>query len=463
MNYSKFFELLFSFSNAELRDFAAFASLGLNKLSRQDLEVLNAIVENISSSTEADRNEEVVQGKVFQAFFAGSEPQKAKADWNHTKSRLTQPIRRYIALLELEKEGLAKEELLLGYFEQHELEKNFKSHLKQVQKTRANSKHDFDKEYKNYKLQELILNYQGGQRKQQDELEQMNRALDNFYLENKLRIMVEQHNRHRIINAPKPADDDMRWGRSADLSQYGIGVRLFHAIYLMMCYPHEHEHYHQAKELFGQHGKYFSDEYRRTVSGYLMNQCIYYCHQGERVFAGEFIRHLQYVIKHRLFISGESLSISKYTNAIYMALVSEELDWLEKFVAKYATKVNHPHIESINNLNKANILFHRGRYDKALELLPTFDYSEMYFKITYDKLCIKLYFEKEMDQNLQSKLIAFEQYIKRKEELTEDRKEKNLNFIRTVKDLTRTDRRPILLPKESYLPLDYNWLEKKGT
>jgi hypothetical protein len=461
LTYSKLFEILFSLSDSDLFKFTEFARLEFNFLPEQDISVLESIVEIIVSNSKIRGVEEaskIIEDEILKRFYTGSKEETARFDWNHTKNRLTNVIRRFVVFLELETNQWAKDLLLLEYFGKNELGKNFVGDVKRILKTLSQRKHDFDQGYISFKVQELIASYQSEKLIEKVDIDKMDSELDNFYLENKLRLLVEQYNRHRIVNEPLPYLPS--WIDLVDISQQGIGVQMFLSIYQMMQRPQEQYLYFQAKKIFEQHEKDFSDEYRKTILAYFMNQCIFYLHHGQRAFASEYIEIIRNLIKYDLFLSVEGLSLSTYSNTVHMALLSDELDWLEKFLNIYSAKVDFPKIETIENLYRAMVLFQMNKYEDALNLLPKFDYFQLYFKIIYDKLCIKLYYELD-DPLLESKLAAFEIYLKRKKELPEDRKEQNLNFVKAVKDLIRNPEKSKLLPVDSYLILDFVWLEKK--
>jgi hypothetical protein len=460
MSNTKLFELSSSLSDTDWSDLITFAGLGINRLPPQDLEAMNIIKAEISTETDDQKKEEAMDEKIFRQLLSDVPESKKKAQLNHIKSRLSKAIQRYIALQELDKEDWVKELLLLKYFESRGLTKNYNSLLNSMQRALEKGKHDFDIEYQKYKLQEFILSHQYEERKKNEDLARMETALDNYYLENKIRMMVEQYNRHRIRNEGPPEEGFPEWVNLADLGKQGIGPRLLQAIYSMLSMPEEKKYYHEVKTLFQKHAQEFSDEYKQTVCEYMLNQCIYYVHRGERKFAAEYTEHIRYIIDHKLFTSSNGLAISKYMNTISMALISDDLDWLEKFVNTYSARVDHPHIDSIENLYQASILFHRGEYRKALGLLPTFDYFQFYFKIIYDKLCIKLYYELK-DELLEPKLNAFEIYLKRKDELPDERREQNLNFVKAVRNLGSGNGQTVLLAPDQYVLLDYIWLEEK--
>lgn len=461
MKKTKLFELLFSLSQEDLQDLREFAGLSTNKLPKRDIKVLSVLIESMQLLNSDVRSELKLEGKILQKFFDTLDEGENKKQWNYTKNRLTNILNRYIAILQLEQQPAIRDRLLLQFYQQKQLDKNFNGYLRNTHKNQETGSIDFDQEYHNFKFQEILLSQKEGQRKEMKELQLMNQALEDFYLENKLRLQAEQYNRQRIINAAQPESMLLEELTPEALSEKNISIQLFYHIYAMMKEPEKQKYYFTVKRLFYQIEQRVVTEYKRTICEYLMNQCLYYCHTGQAEFAKEYIQYVRYLIKSKLFSPRNGLSIAKYSNTVYMALVSDELDWAEKFVKEYAKLVKHPKIDAIKQLNLANILFHKGLYQTSLGFIRDYNYSGLYFKITYDKLAIKLYFEENMEGPLKSKLEAFEKFIKRKNKLPSDRKAKNLNFVKAVRTLLNSKSELNLKAEEQYMLLDYLWLKKK--
>lgn len=466
MKISKFFELLYSFSEKDLFSFQSLAKSKVFDLTNQNLNVLQFIIEYLTTTElEKDKNlETVIEEKIIQQFFEKIDLATAKKNWNHSKNQLINAIKKYIIIQQVQHHNILKDQFLLDYYQKKQLPKNYYAHLKKTQKQLDLEKKDFDLEYHRYKLHETVLAQQQGQQRQVEEFLKMKNALDAFYSENKLRLLVEQYNRHRIINTPQPEDILITNIKTNKTPLSNIGSQLLFKIYLMIE-SNTVEDYFEVKQLFLKHEKSFSKDYQKSFCEYLMNQCIFFCHHDQINFANDYIDFIKYLMKIKVLTPTFGFSTAKYINIIYMSLIANHLapekkylPWVENFIAKYSPALKHKNIQSIQDLNQANILFHKNKNQEALALLSNYNYSEFYFKITFDKLCIKIYFEENMNSNLTAKLKAFKTYIKRNQNLKEDRKIKNLNFIKAVNSLGNSKQNKSTFNKKDFLILDYLWL-----
>ena len=461
MKYSKLLELLLGFSKKELSELLEISIANGNKLIKRDLEILKFIMPIIHHSKKGQLDEQQLEQTVFSKFLVMESPKKQKAEWNYTKNRLTEFINYFIVTRQLNKHYLMKDYLLLKHYQARGLEKNFSTFLKRTQKNLKKSEQDFDKAFYKYKLQEIILFQKMGQRVIMEELAKMNEALDDFYLENKFRILIEQYNRNRIINTEPPDDFFLEVVKANIIPANKLAHQLFYHIHLMMTAPQNLDHYFSVKQEFYQNSINYSGDYQRTVSDYLLNQCVFYHRNGNTDFAREYVELVKFLSDHQLLLNERTLSFNRYANTVLMALISNNLKWAEHFVVEYSDFVEHENTESIKNLNLANISFFKGDIANAWKYLINYNSKELYVKILYDKLCIKLYFETKEERLLTSKLNAFKQYVVRNSRLSDERKSKNLNFISATSALFKNGKLPKGIKKNDYLFLDYLWLAKK--
>lgn len=461
MKQSKFFELLYSLSEQDRNFFLEFAKLKINGLLEKDVKALAIIHKAILKENPGEKGKNVDEIKIAESIYPNTVHEKTKSNWNHLKNRLLIVLNQYITLIQLKKKSNVKNQLLIEYYQENQLDKNLKSFGKKVSIIHQKKTQDHDLEYYNFKLQEVFLSRKQGKRENAVELQAMSKALDNFYLENKLRVIIEEYNRHRIISSPKPDERLLNFVQSGSTFS-NSRIALLHHIYQMMKDPEDTTHYFEIKKLFYQNESNYTKKYKLTIVEYLMNQCIHYCHMDRLAFAGEYIQHIQFLIQQKLFVSERGLIMAWYINSVYMALVSKKLTWAAQFVTKYSTHIDHTETPSIKALNLARVLFHQGKYSEAWQKLQQFNSFDMYFKIIFDKLYIKLAYEECLETHLKSRLAAFEKYIKRKKvKLPPSRQEKNLNFVKAVKNLMSGDSPSAKIQREDLLILDFLWLKEK--
>ncbi|MEL6865616.1 MAG: hypothetical protein AAFP19_14410, partial [Bacteroidota bacterium] len=179
-----------------MRQLYPFIQLGSMGLVARDSQVLDVILEEFNTSR--NFSEDRLEKRVNQAFFSHLAKDSARREWNHTKSRLTAVINNFIAYKELIEAPYIKNELLLNYYRKNKLTDNLKRQIKQSQKELNAGKKDWSTSYYRYQLQDKKLSLDWVKRKEDlTDLDKMNEALEAFFIENKLNLMLEYYNRHR--------------------------------------------------------------------------------------------------------------------------------------------------------------------------------------------------------------------------------------------------------------------------
>ena len=459
MKYSKLFEILLSFNQKELKQFIGFASK-VSTIVQNDIVILKYIIKKINEVKTEVLTETIINHKIKATFFENTKTTKTpERQWILAKSRLLKAGESFIIHLKINQDIRQKNQFLLEYFQEKKLTNNFDSQLKINQKHLKKELNDLDSQYYNYKLLETILYHKFGQRKLMKELVFMDEVLDNFYVENKLRILAEQHNRSFIINSLQPNSYILSWIDEKKLNLNTITSKIYYHLYLMITTPLDTSHFQKLKVLIHNNTQAIRTNIFSLTISYLLNQCVLYCRQDKIEFAKEYTELVDFFLKNNLYSKEKGLSIGKYLNAVTMGILSNQLDWSEVFLEKHSDKIKHPEIDNLKKLNQANILFNREQFDEAWHELSQCHLSEMYFKIIEYKLYIKLFFEKKEFKALNSKILAFQKYIERQSELSKERKDKNINFSKRVKAITKKKELK-QLEKKNYLFGDYLWLRK---
>ena len=130
------------------------------------------------------------------------------------------------------------------------------------------------------------------------------------------------------------------------------------------------------------------------------------------------------------------ISAATVNNITTFALRQRAFDWLETFLDKVENIILEKYIESFTlSLNRAKILFYRGRYEEVLGTLE-FDVQDVFLKINSRLLELMTHFELRSDQ-LNYKIEAFKIFIYR---LPESKASANFiagnnNFIDILKSI----------------------------
>ncbi|MGB1243563.1 MAG: hypothetical protein ACPG49_13630, partial [Chitinophagales bacterium] len=464
MTGTKLTELLLSLSkrrNKELVEFFSLSFVGLNP----DAQKLGKYILSLGKKPkERFLQKEDIEKMVFEGKII------AKKDWNYMTNNLLNATNKYL-MQELGNSNDFPTTLkLLHFYLAGGLKKNYSALFNKWEKkltdsTKWNNRNQ-DYHYYQFKLKEIELILSKSQRKKDEGLVlvKIEETLKNFSLENRLRLLCEMINRRNIVNAQYLIHDlkgELTEGLENDAS---LGVRLYYSLYKMITDRNDESHYHKVLLLMEENKGHFGEAYTKTLEVYLMNQCAVYINQGKELYAAKYVYFLEQQIKAKIFVERNEVSIGVYKNAVTAALIANELDWGENFIKTFSPLLVSDKKESIEAFNLAQIDFQRGNFEEASNKLIGFQPFDMYYRISYERLILKTYYELGEMVALNSKLNTFSQYIQNQTELNPNKKEKLKNFIKCLKRLiNQKPIHPQLSKIGKEMPLiDLMWFRQKA-
>ena len=151
------------------------------------------------------------------------------------------------------------------------------------------------------------------------------------------------------------------------------------------------------------------------------------------------------------------LSRFTYHNIVSTALQIEDIGYAEAFIEQWTEKLERRYRDRMYNFSRAKIAYAGQRYEEALPLLQQANYHDLLLNLGARTLLLKIYYELEEWEVLQSHLDAFSSYLRRKP---------GISYHRTnYRNLIRYTRRLLKIqssnPKESEALLKS--IEAEGT
>lgn len=215
-------------------------------------------------------------------------------------------------------------------------------------------------------------------------------------------------------------------------------VAVYYFCYRALTNPTETAYFQQFKRLLLQHSALFQTDEMRDLYLLAINFCIRRYNAGNPDYLSEQFDFYRDGLAKQYFLSEGALSRYTYLNAATIGLVLHELDWTEQFIHEYRGYVKEPHRESLFSFNLARLEYHRRRLDEALKLLQKAEYKDLLLHLAAKTLQLKIFYELEEFDLLESHLQTLQTFIRRKKELGYHR-ENYLNTIRFTRKLLETN------------------------
>lgn len=174
------------------------------------------------------------------------------------------------------------------------------------------------------------------------------------------------------------------------------------------------EHYFSLKTTLQQHAEVFSESELRDIYLMSLNYCIQRMNKGAAPFVREAFEIYQDTFQQAILLENGVLSRRTYLNAILIAIRLKEYDWVEKAIEEYTHYVETDYQASFRDYCEARLAFERQNYSQARKLLIYFDSNDILISLMGKTMLLKIYYEEDEYDALESLLESMKTYLKRK-------------------------------------------------
>jgi len=145
-----------------------------------------------------------------------------------------------------------------------------------------------------------------------------------------------------------------------------------------------------------------------------INFCISQMNTGNEVFIKEAFDLYKSGIEKKVLIENNILSRWTFKNTIAIALRLKEFEWVESFIENYNQYLEEKYRESFLHFNYAKLYYAKGDYDRALEVIQKYEFSDILINLDAKTMLLKIYYETDEVKILESLLESMRAYIQRK-------------------------------------------------
>ncbi len=232
----------------------------------------------------------------------------------------------------------------------------------------------------------------------------------------------------------------------ADSDLLGIpAISLYYHFYLCASGKQEDlfDHY---LELMDNHIGQFPIEEQQDFYLGAINVCIRRINQGSREQERQLFELYRDGIESKVLFTEGRLSRFTYRNAAAVGLRIGETKWVRDFIEDYKQYLDPKFADSIYKFNKARLLYHEKEYDEALELLRDTSYADQILSLAAQVLKMKIYYECDMDQLLESFIESTEKSIRRLKNIGYQQENylKVTKYMRLLNRVNRSDKSQIV-------------------
>lgn len=399
-----------------------------------------------------------LSAKEWQAAFKAMWPGRPfdKAELRSKMAVLLGLLKQFLSWQELQAQPAKQTLLILSQLRRRGLQQAFESEIRKAEKQlTAKSHFSADDSFLLYRLADEANSLYGQRqlRAFDASLQAKIDHLDDYYLHVRLRESCERLNRHEVLNTDYQADFFDSWLPQLQADTERLEKKPALAIYLQIlaCYknPDAPETYEQLKKLLLLHEGSFVPAEARGMYRHAQNYCIRRVNAGKSAYLEELLTLYQQQLTTGLILVQDEIDHSDFKNIVTVGLRLKRYDWVKEFMESYRPKVQPVYRDNVYHFCQADMLYEQKQYGKAIRLLQTVAFTDVFYQLSARMLLIKLYYEMQEDEGLFYALDAFERFLRRNKSIARERRESHRNFIAFTRRLARLrERKPLLVPAD---------------
>ncbi len=247
-------------------------------------------------------------------------------------------------------------------------------------------------------------------------LQEVHDQLDLVYVVNKLRYACLTRSRQQVY--PQNFDIGILPAILVFILEKGLlkypAVALYYHALQCLENPDDGLRFDQFKNHLVTHLFSLPREEARDLLLIAINYCIRRLNDGIRSFALEGLALYQFGLEKDILAEQGELSRFTYRNIAAMAIKTNALDWAESFLHQYRDSLPEAYRERMFSFSMAQLAYHRRQFAHALNLLQKTEYQDLLLNLAAKTLQLKIYFETDEFDLLQSHLDAMKVFLGRK-------------------------------------------------
>lgn len=283
-----------------------------------------------------------------------------------------------------------------------------------------------------------------------DRLKAILQDLDAFFILSKMRYGAELQNRRNILSQEYEMDllEECRdlAARHPVFSEDKV-FQVSRDVLLLMEEPRNETVYRRLEESMIDHLPLFRPADQSALLRYLINATIQLYGEGKADYLHNQFRLYRLGLEKDLFLSEDQLADTTFLNIIVTATVLKEIDWVEVFIQKYASKLPVESSEDAVRLGWAYWHFAAGRFELSNEMLRQIENFDLQYQLRAKSLSLRNHFEIFLQDDTyydfwiyESK--AYEKFLRRDRRLAGARVQAYLNLIYFLRKMAKWRLRP---------------------
>lgn len=344
----------------------------------------------------------------------------------HEMSGLAELLRSFLVWQELQNTVGQRELLALRVMRKRGLEKNFNLVQRDTEKAFEKTENQsFTRQLDEFRFGMEQYEWALQTRRGQDfSLQNLREKLDAWYAGQALHLACMEQSRQAVRRTERQADappdllENLLEFLPARPHETQPGVALYHLGQRMLAVPEDGERMENFRQLLENQIHAVPKSEARDLLMLAINHGIRRINAGERAAIRRTLDFYRLGLTQKL-LHDERGQLTKYTynNVLMTFLALEEWDNARDFLEQYRPELPVAERENVHRYNLAIFRFRRGDFDGTLELLRDVTFPDPMYNLESRKMLLKIYFEQNALDALESLLDNLLNWLRRHGEL----------------------------------------------
>ncbi len=213
-------------------------------------------------------------------------------------------------------------------------------------------------------------------------------------------------------------------------------VGIYYYIYKALTEETNPAHFEKLDNQIRVASHLFPQEEMYGIYLHAINYCIRKLNSGEEIYFRKAFELYRKGIEEKILISNDTIDPYLFRNVTAAGLKLKEFEWVDFFLHNYKDYLIEQHRDNFFRFNLARLRFEQNDYDAAMTLLAQTDFDDVLIQLNAKTMLLKIYYEQEEIEALESLLESMRTYLNRKE-LVGNYRPNYQNIIRYTKKLVR--------------------------
>ena len=377
--------------------------------------------------------------QIFEKVFVGKKYNSLLL--RGTMSDLLELVEHYL-LISIRKEDDIQNQLLLAeLYRKRNLEKNYKSTFKQLEKLMESQQlenADFYKDQLAFQTEQMKFQ-SANKRTDHLFLQEISDTHDILYLSQKLKNTCAQLS-HQLVYKT-----DYDYGLLDYLLEHieqeeyltRPSIAIYYYCFRFLKGDNDQLYFQKFKTTFFQHKNKFTKEDLEAPYRLAINFCIRKLNDGQGLYLKEGFELYKEGLQEGILLENNLIPRFTFNNAIALAILLKEFDWVSSFIDQSKAILEEGFRAQTVSFNLARLAFAQGDFSSALIHLQSVEYKDLINVLIVKMMTIKIYYEMEETDILYSNLDSFGQFIRRRD-VSDYHRNNFLAIIRIIKKILNT-------------------------